>query len=747
MVSLSDIILRIKAQDQTGGTFKNVESKAKSMGSTVSTAIGMAGGMIGYDLVNGLMQSGREAINASNQLDYFGGRLNLSASETDKFRSQIDNLQKDFRKVDMTAVGATAESIAVKMDLPKEKLGDLTKMTATLSSTFVGEGRTQEDAVLAVSDALDGQFKRLQEIGISEDKLKENGWNGNLEDQASLIDALNKTMDEMGYEQTAKDITSMDDAWTALTVSGGRLLADVVVPLTPAFIAVTDAIIGAIDFVKDNGWAQGAILIGGLALGVGLLAGAILGLEAPIMTVVAGAMPAFITSLYAAATALWTAEAPILPIIAILAALAIAVYEVGIYFGWWKDIGSMVAAISDGVRRLWEAFINSPQVQGAIQMVQNALQQLWTFIQPMISWIQTQWSNLFGDTGSSPDVVHMIIEAFQQLGNIAGIVFGYLQQGFQTVAYVLTPLWNGLSNIVGIFQQLMAGSISWESAFMQVITSIGMAFGNFQLRIAQLVLQIGQRLVNGIVGYARQIPGRLGAFLNQAALRLLVFGAIAVIRARQAGMRIFNGIVNYIRQLPGRVGAYMMQVPGRIASAAGAAVGAAMSLASQVVSAVTNGIMGVANAVYNEFINIGSRINDAVSGAVSAAANFGSAIKDAVLNALHIASPGIIQKKIAIEFADIPGRIGESAGYVYSAARDYAGNILRGFNAPQIPLGTVRENANYTPTNTTGGNNIYIVNFNKGAFDVDARNFTDKEAQAILITGFESIDEPSPGGL
>lgn len=267
MASVSDILLRIKAQDQTGGTFKNVESKAKSMGSTVSTAIGMAGGMIGYDLVNGLMQSGREAINASNQLDYFGGRLNLSASETDKFRSQIDNLQKDFRKVDMTAVGATAESIAVKMDLPKEKLGDLTKMTATLSSTFVGEGRTQEDAVLAVSDALDGQFKRLQEIGISEDKLKENGWNGNLEDQASLIDALNKTMDEMGYEQTAKDITSMDDAWTALTVSGGRLLADVVVPLTPAFIAVTDAIIGAIDFVKDNGWAQGAILIGVLHLG------------------------------------------------------------------------------------------------------------------------------------------------------------------------------------------------------------------------------------------------------------------------------------------------------------------------------------------------------------------------------------------------------------------------------------------------------------------------------------------------
>ena len=82
---------------------------------------------------------------------------------------------------------------------------------------------------------------------------------------------------------------------------------------------------------------------------------------------------------------------------------------------------------------------------------------------------------------------------------------------------------------------------------------------------------------------------------------------------------------------------------------------------------------------------------------------------------------------------------------VYDAARDYAGNILNGFNAPQIPLTTVRDNAYYSPNNTSRGNNVYIVKFNKGAFDVDARNFTDKEAQAILITGFESIDDPTGG--
>lgn len=740
---MSDILIRIRGQDQTGSAFSSVESKASSMKNAVSGAVGMAAGMIGYDLVNSLAEAGKSAINASQQLDYYGGRLNLSAKETDDFRTTINNLQKDFRKVDMTAVGATAESIAVKMDLPKEKLGDLTKMTATLSSTFVGEGRTQEDAILAVSDALDGQFKRLQEIGITQDDLKKNGWSGELSDQAGLIDALNKTMKDMGYEQTAKDITNLDDAWAALTVTGGRLLADIVLPLMPALLGLAEAFIGVIDFVRDNAWAQGAILIGALAVGFGLFAGAIsvaAAAEGGLMAL----MPGFITSLYGAASgfmAITVAGAPLWAIVAVIAALAIAVYEVGVYFGWWKDVGGMLAAISDGVRRLWEAFINSPQVQGAIKAIQSALNQLWNAAQPVITWIQEQWSNLFGAGGSNPDVVRMIWQAFQQLGNVASTVFGILQQGFQAVSFVVTPLWEGLSRIITTFSMLARGSISWQDAFIQVISTIGMTLVNFQMRIAQIALQIGLRLFNGIINYVRQIPGRIWQFLISAAMRVLTFGNLAAQRARSAGLRILNGIVNFIRQLPGRVGQYMMQVPGRIAAATGAAVSAAISLATQVVQAVISGITGLADAVYNEFIQIGNRIHDSVSSAVSAAASFGSDIKNAVLNALGIASPGIIQRKIAIEFEDIPGRIGESNDYVYRAASDYAGNILRGFNAPQMSLssiGAVRQNSTYTPTNGAN-NNVTIVHVHENAVPVDARNMTQQEAQGVVTLAFESI--------
>lgn len=455
------------------------------------------------------------------------------------------------------------------------------------------------------------------------------------------------------------------------------------------------------------------------------------------------------TGFWAMAAAELAALAPIILIVAAVAALIVVVEQIGESLGWWTDFSTMLDAIRAGVERLWDAFINSPQVQGTLAAIQNAFQSLMTALQPVFSWLTAAWNNLFKSEGAGsggPDVVGQLINLFGMLGNVASAVFSVLQQGFNTVAYVMSPLVEGLMSVLQIFSQLSNGSISWENAFVQVILGISTALVNFQMRVGQIVLQIGQALLNGIIGYARLIPIRLWAFFLQTLTRILTFGTMAATRARQAGMQILNGVVSYIRQLPGRVGAYMMQVPGRIAAAAGAAVGAAASLASQVVSAVQNGVVGVADAVYNEFINIGGRINDAVSSAVSAATSFGDDIKSAVLGALGIASPGIIQKKIAIEFQDIPGRIGESNAYVYSAAKDYAGNILNGFNAPQLPLNTVRQNANYTPTSQTS--NMTIIHVHENAVPIDARNMTKEEATGVVTLAFENIgrDPTSQGG-
>ena len=285
MAISEDVLIRFKGKDETKGAISSVQSNIKQLeaqGKKASTQVAnvskkqadtaskaansmsqsfskldgvfsMMGGLIGYEIGAGLVEAGRQAINASQQFDYFAGRLGKSAQDTQGFRNNINELQKEFKKVNMTSVGSTAMEIAVKNGLQgtNDELTEISRMTAVMSSTFKKEGRTEEDAILAVNDALDGQFRRLQEIGIKQEDLTKNGWNGDLNDKMGLVKALNKTMQDMGYEKTAKDITSLDDAWSALTVAGSKLIESVLIPMMPAIMSVLNGLTNLVSGFND----------------------------------------------------------------------------------------------------------------------------------------------------------------------------------------------------------------------------------------------------------------------------------------------------------------------------------------------------------------------------------------------------------------------------------------------------------------------------------------------------------------
>lgn len=792
MVSYEDILLRIRGQDNTGSAFNSASQRAGALKTAVGGAVtAMSASMLGYakSAVDSAMTAEKEWARFGNAVDKTGGNWD---QQSDEIRSWVKEYSNSMGRSVADTRAAMTTYLNAGMSLQESQ--DTMKATSNVAAAM---SITQEQAANKLQKAFMGNGKALKDLGLDIKNYKDES-TGAIDKQKMLNDILSRTggAAEKYADTNAAKFQRLNNVLAGLKTDFGAALMDAITPLIPVVQGFLNVINGLPGPVKSVGFAAIALgagigiiagpltsviglmemmgitlpTIGGLLGTVGAETGALTaeqialaasqaGLTAEeVMAAAAhsgnmaalmgegaaatGASGGFLTLAAAELAALW----PILAIAAAVAAVIVVIEQIGEALGWWTDFSTMLDAIKDGVMRLWDAFVNSPQVQGTLAAIQGAFQALWGALQPIFQWLTDAWNNLFKSEGAGsggPDVVGQLINLFGQLGSIAGDVVNTVVRFGQEVFTALSPIVGLVSNIINAFSGMLSGQISIEQGVMTILSSIARIY----VTIGNLVLQIGQRILTGIANALRPLPGRIWQFLSQAALRLLIFGNVAVARARAAGMRILNGIVNYIRQLPGRVGSYMMQVPGRIASAAGAAVGAAASLASQVVSAVTSGIMGVADAVYNEFINIGSKINDAVSGAVSAAANFGSQIKDAVLNALHIASPGIIQRKIAIEFADIPGRIGESSRYVYNAAKDYAGNILNGFNAPQIPLATVRDNAYYTPNTTSRGNTVYIVNFNDGAFDVDARNFTDKEAQSIIITAFESIDEPAPGGI
>ena len=712
-------------------SMKELYNSSKSAGGGLSflrSAASMTVGMLGYDLVNSMIQSARESINAAGNFTNFGKRLGMTKSEIDSFRKSCDNMQASFRKVDMNAVGASAMELGVKLGIPKTQMGELTKMTAVMSSAFIKEGRTQQDAILAVSDAMDGQFRRLQEIGISQEMLKNNGWNGNLQDTNSLMKAMNKTLDEMGFTETAQGIYTLDDAYSALNVSLGRLVADILVPLTPLITAVVDAITNGLSMIKNAwnslpDWAQAAIIIGAIAVALGLLIGSLGG--------VGGALFALEGILVPVIGLITSISLPVVAAVAAIGLLVLAIYEIGKAFGWWKDVGSMIDAISSGIQRLWSAFINNPDVQGLIKGISDAFNWLCDVLKP----VTDAFSNVFPESATGEfDIVRAIIDAvgysFDVLKGIllaiavpAQAVIEVFTQIIEILSPVLIPVLelmgqvllemvSGLIQIIDLFAQFGEGQITlselltgiWTillDTFTLILTTIVTTIAGWIIQIATMALQAGMNFVYGIISWISQLPGRVFAWIIATASRIAAGASRWVSIGRSRASSMGSAVISFISQLPGRVASFISSTAGRIASGAGAWISNARSKAASMVSGVISQVSQLPGKVYTEFMNIGSRIMSAGSDLVNKARQIGQNIVNGMLNAMHIHSPGIIQKKVVKEFEDTLANVADMTNQAEKAGANVGESLVSSYKDFELPTQTLNVEANTTQSTNT----------------------------------------------
>lgn len=230
--------------------------------------------------------------------------------------------------------------------------------------------------------------------------------------------------------------------------------------------------------------------------------------------------------------ALW----PILAIIAALALLGAAVYEVGKYFGWWTDVGTMIDAVSAGVKRLWSAFINNPNVQGFIKALQGAWNDLCTALSPVTDLAMQVWNALFPPQSGGFDIVRSIIDGFGQVGDVLG--------GIVNAAQIA---WNALGNFFNYLVGLGSG-----------ITSLtGITASN---------------VINGILGFLvffATLPLRIGVIFANTIARALGFGNNFVQRMYSAATNAVSRFTSQITQLPGKLQSElnnMLSAVGRWAS-------------------------------------------------------------------------------------------------------------------------------------------------------------------------------------
>jgi phage-related protein len=384
--------------------------------------------------------------------------------------------------------------------------------------------------------------------------------------------------------------------------------------------------------------------LGGLISIIGTL-GAGIALAVPAIAALSAAMSFFSVSILPAITASWALLAPWLPFIAIGAAIVAIIYEIGKAFGWWTDASSMVDAIGAGLQRLWNAFINHPDVQAAIAAISNALSTLWSWIQQagqaileffgvstggdfdivraLIDGIGVAWQVLTGHIRAGIQVVQMVISGFQSLYNGAVSLGSYIGDVLSPVFSMLSELWNSLVEavqpIVDVFQRFSSGQTDLLTVITTVASTLWNLWVTLSANLGALMLtlvsnlltwatQAGLNVLTGIATYLMQVPVRVATYLAQTLTRIISYGARWVTQARAKASQLVNGVISFLRQLPGRALSALLGVVSSIVSAGSQWISHAKQKASEVVSSVVNTLTGLPGKISSALSGVASAI-------------------------------------------------------------------------------------------------------------------------------------------
>jgi len=185
------------------------------------------------------------------------------------------------------------------------------------------------------------------------------------------------------------------------------------------------------------------------------------------------------------------AGAPLWAIVAVVAAVALAVYELGIAFGWWSDVGTMIDAIWAGLNRLWSAFISHPDVQAFLAAMTVAWNWLSAAVGRAISWVMSFFQN---NNSGKFDFVRALINAI-----------GYAWQAMTfPIRLVITVIRLFISTMVNIYNRVSAIITNIKNLFARLPGAIRGAISHLTSIITNPV-QSAKGRISGIVGSIKSV--------------------------------------------------------------------------------------------------------------------------------------------------------------------------------------------------------------------------------------------------
>lgn len=176
----------------------------------------------GFELVTEIGQATWSMINAREATRSFAQMCGWSSSEVESFVDKGRQLQTTYTKIDMSQVTQQVAQLAHQYNLSESAAEGMIETSAVFTAAMAREGRSAEDATLALKDYYDqgtGWARRMQEVGVTEEKLKATGlWNGQKDDIEGMNAALGEVLRQMNIYEEAMNVNSPQEAWESLKI-------------------------------------------------------------------------------------------------------------------------------------------------------------------------------------------------------------------------------------------------------------------------------------------------------------------------------------------------------------------------------------------------------------------------------------------------------------------------------------------------------------------------------------------------
>lgn len=288
---LSASTTQATSQMQRQASATNRASSSMSRATTQTSRLGkalsslrmmgtMVGSMLAYNFAHHLAQATNETIQSKSEMEGYFKMLHYGQNDINRFNSALDKTVQRFQRVNKYSLGETISSIGVEFNLTTDEMIKAMDVTSMITSEYLRAGRNANEASLAVKDVLQGQFQRLsRETGVKGEQLKEAGWNGDVTDVNSLLDALRKVGEDRNWDVFAEKANSLNDIVTILQNRFGEWSADMVNVVQPSIVGAFNSIMsfaqglsqslgGVWQWLSGDSWGAVAVKIGGIATAI-----------------------------------------------------------------------------------------------------------------------------------------------------------------------------------------------------------------------------------------------------------------------------------------------------------------------------------------------------------------------------------------------------------------------------------------------------------------------------------------------